>query len=480
MPGSLPQPCWSISSPMTLETLIGGFSDSAAEQLMSSHPELVESGLGDALAPKLERWRKETHAELGRIFPFTEEKRAFENALHDSLSEYVDRDMLAHDISNCGCLERFQQESWSAEIPSADEQGLRGIRSAFLSAWGDSLERRIGEWYVDALEKRRAELIISSEPWLRFIEIAMRIAGKGDGETGLLWDLQENELSITDGQRMLEWEREFRNNPALRRLCVLMGRSLFLSRNETLVQVSSKSSRSTVDRSQREEISGIETGDRIEDLLPSERGLLADPELSVLFDIKYAEKRLMCFEKQSYAEIEVFEENQTVSAANEALGPVIMCIDTSGSMEGTPETIAKAVALYISLTAHRQHRRCYLINFSVGTRSIDISPAGGIRGLMDFLSMSFHGGTDIVPAMREAMDKIGEEEYEKADILAISDFAMPPDAFDPLSSQMQRVRETGCRFYSLTVGNFPYGPRLEDIFDGCWDYDASAGKIGQR
>lgn len=465
---------------MTLDSLIDGFSDSAAEQLMSSHADLLDLGMGEALAPRLERWRKETHAELGRIFPFREEKRAFENAVHDSRSENVDREILAHDISNCGCLERYQSETWLSELPSADPGRLREIRSAFLSAWEGSLERRIGEWYVDALEKRRSELVVSLEMWLRFISAAMKITDSTGGETGLLWDLSENELAMSDGKRLLEWEKEFRNDPALRRLCAMIGRSLFLSRNETQVQVSKRESRRTVDRTQREEISGIETGDRIEDLLPSERSLLADPELGVLFDIRYAEKRLMCFEKQSYAEIEVFEENQTVSAEKEALGPVIICIDTSGSMEGTPETIAKAVALYISLTAHGQHRRCYLINFSVKTKSIDISPAGGIRGLLDFLTASFRGGTDIVPAMREAMEKICEEEYEKADILAISDFAMPPDAFDSLSSQMERVRSTGTRFYSLTVGHFPYGPRTEDIFDGCWNYEAAAGRILSR
>ena len=46
------------------------------------------------------------------------------------------------------------------------------------------------------------------------------------------------------------------------------------------------------------------------------------------------------------------------------LGPIILCLDTSGSMRGAREVVAKALALECLRGAHRQSRPCYLYAFS--------------------------------------------------------------------------------------------------------------------
>jgi uncharacterized protein with von Willebrand factor type A (vWA) domain len=46
------------------------------------------------------------------------------------------------------------------------------------------------------------------------------------------------------------------------------------------------------------------------------------------------------------------------------LGPIILCLDTSGSMRGAREVVAKALALECMRGAHRQQRPCYLYAFS--------------------------------------------------------------------------------------------------------------------
>ena len=46
------------------------------------------------------------------------------------------------------------------------------------------------------------------------------------------------------------------------------------------------------------------------------------------------------------------------------MGPIILCLDTSGSMRGARETVAKALALECLRGAHRQRRQCYLYAFS--------------------------------------------------------------------------------------------------------------------
>lgn len=48
------------------------------------------------------------------------------------------------------------------------------------------------------------------------------------------------------------------------------------------------------------------------------------------------------------------------------LGPIILCLDTSGSMRGARETVAKALALECLRGAHRQERKCFLYAFRCG------------------------------------------------------------------------------------------------------------------
>jgi len=69
--------------------------------------------------------------------------------------------------------------------------------------------------------------------------------------------------------------------------------------------------------------------------------------------------------------------------------------------------------------------------------------------------MSFHGGTDVAPAINHALDVMDKSEYEKADLLVISDFimsSMPSVLLEKI--QAQKVR--GNNFYSLVVGSALY------------------------
>lgn len=45
------------------------------------------------------------------------------------------------------------------------------------------------------------------------------------------------------------------------------------------------------------------------------------------------------------------------------LGPIIVCLDTSGSMYGAREVVAKAVVLECMRGAHRQDRKCFVYAF---------------------------------------------------------------------------------------------------------------------
>jgi len=91
-------------------------------------------------------------------------------------------------------------------------------------------------------------------------------------------------------------------------------------------------------------------------------------------------------------------------------GPIIVCLDTSGSMRGAPETIAKAVALEAVRIASAEKRDCYLYAFS-GTAQVaerDLTTKrDGIQPLLEFLGCSFHGGTDIAAGRSSASSRPG-------------------------------------------------------------------------
>jgi uncharacterized protein with von Willebrand factor type A (vWA) domain len=173
-------------------------------------------------------------------------------------------------------------------------------------------------------------------------------------------------------------------------------------------------------------------------------------------------------------EIEI-EVDQT-QKENEQQGPMILCVDTSGSMQGEPENIAKAMALFLASQARSQARPCYLINFSTGIETFDLTGSEGLSSLISFLSKSFHGGTDVAPALDHALKVIKQELYEKADVLVISDFIMgtlPSSTLEALNIQ----REYGNSFYSLVVGDCFMTERLKTHFDHEWVYNPRSSKI---
>ena len=104
-----------------------------------------------------------------------------------------------------------------------------------------------------------------------------------------------------------------------------------------------------------------------------------------------------------------------------------MCVDTSGSMHGAPERIAKIVTFALSKMAIEEKRACYLVSFSTGIETLDISSfnsSNALSQLVVFLRKSFHGGTDANPALVHAVEMLQENEWKNADILMISDFIM--------------------------------------------------------
>lgn len=231
----------------------------------------------------------------------------------------------------------------------------------------------------------------------------------------------------------------------------------------------------------KEEISGVTLGRDLENVLPQELALLDDKDFSILFDLKFAENRLFCFEKQGYEDISMIEEisQEREKEVEDKKGPIILCVDTSGSMSGMPETIAKAIALFMAQRAMETKRKCYLINFSVGISTLDLTPPNGFFELMSFLEMSFSGGTDAIPALKAGLAKMREESYKKADLLVISDFVFSDYNLAGFKD-LAKTKDKQNKCYALYVGNFSNDKSTKSIlFDKEFYYNGSTHGVDE-
>ena len=173
-------------------------------------------------------------------------------------------------------------------------------------------------------------------------------------------------------------------------------------------------------RAPKSDISGVTVGNDLNALLPSELALLASPCSEKIFLDRYIRKRLQIFSSVSRARIETTKR-----------GPIYICLDTSGSMVGEPEELAKSLALAISITAQKEHRPVCIFNYSDSISFFVLKDLKEQRRkLLKFLSDSYGGGNNenkLFNFLFKRMPKLSSykgfaKELRGADILLVSDF----------------------------------------------------------
>ena len=179
------------------------------------------------------------------------------------------------------------------------------------------------------------------------------------------------------------------------------------------------------------DIQGITVGQSFASLLPFETALFSDSQTEDIFLHKYVDHQLQLFHHKS--------ENGKPSRGlynirAKGRGPMIICMDTSGSMAGPPLDVARVVVSNIFMEAQRQRRACLLILYSEDINVIDLKNAwenykvrwgGGYKDFILQVPIVF-GGTDITEMLLEIF-RLWEssQHYQFADVLVISDFEIP-------------------------------------------------------
>jgi uncharacterized protein with von Willebrand factor type A (vWA) domain len=220
------------------------------------------------------------------------------------------------------------------------------------------------------------------------------------------------------------------------------------------------------------ELRGIRHSGRIERQLGSEALQIRHPILRKLWRARLAESRLLTYESESVLIERVPDPDADARRAAcetpHALerGPMILCLDTSGSMRGAPENIAKAAVLEAVRTAHRERRGCKLIAFGGAGEMLERDLVGGcssqdghaegssasLHALLELMGQGFDGGTDVQTPIERAIELVHERGWSSADLLIVSDgeFGCTGDTLTHLDDARAQF---GLRVQGILVGD---------------------------
>lgn len=223
-----------------------------------------------------------------------------------------------------------------------------------------------------------------------------------------------------------------------------------------------------------ENLLSIRQGRDISKMLFSQLALNKSKMGKLLFKANLFESKLLEYHYQGMSSSKPTKETKNIKVSKE--GPFIICVDTSGSMTGVPEDIAKAFTYLMTNIAVKEKRECIIIDYSSNLYILKISDfKTDSDQLIDFLSRPASGGTDAEKALLESTKYLIKDEFSKADVIVISDSIFTLDNKE-LLGEVIKAKEKGNKFYLLTVGvtrAFYNG----NVFDKTWTFDESKESI---
>lgn len=195
-----------------------------------------------------------------------------------------------------------------------------------------------------------------------------------------------------------------------------------------------------------DEVMGVECGADLSRVIPAEYGRLAHEGLRLDFMRRFAERSL--FQWEMHAEEKI------------GRGPIVICLDESGSMYGENESNAKALSLAMLWIARKQNRDVHCIGFSgPGCIRECAFPKGRASAdtVAEWLEGMIGGGTDFETPLRRATEIITTGGLRKADVIFITDGIAP--VTPRFASEFADLRKRlAVKCIGLVVGSSSTGP----------------------
>jgi uncharacterized protein with von Willebrand factor type A (vWA) domain len=189
--------------------------------------------------------------------------------------------------------------------------------------------------------------------------------------------------------------------------------------------------------------------------------MLHHPVLRKLWRARHAEARLLGWDTEAVL-VDWRPDPLRARVAADAMppeslerGPILLALDTSGSMHGAPENIAKAVIIAALRAAHGAGRACRVIAFGGPGELLERDlgrGAAGLDALLEMMGQSFDGGTDVQTPIERAIASVHDARWASADLLIVSDgeFGCVPQTLRALDEARARF---GLRVQGVLVGD---------------------------
>ena len=351
-----------------------------------------------------------------------------------------------------GFDERYYRDKFGNEGELADEETWKKMIEDWTKAF-DRKQQQLRERDIDETKENNSNILKQN---LNDIPEYLRKKGVEKEQFYQVWGLmggQWNSLLFDQQLGIVKLQKRY---PQLELMANKMGRIADEEAAERMPVAIGGNMK--MEHAAKNDILGVALSKDIRSMLPLEMAQCSDDELYDVFLYKYATRNLQTFHHKS----EMLKPSRQVAPRPARLkGPMIVCVDRSGSMSGLPEQLANSLMMKLLTIAERQKRSLYLISFSVDARPIEVRH--NRTALLDFFRQRSVGDTNATKMLQQVFTLLASGEYASADVLWFSDFRIPLCGVE-LRKQLTLYRRQGTKFYGLKIGH-AFDQGWEEYFD---------------
>lgn len=339
----------------------------------------------------------------------------------------------------------FDRLFYNHEFEQNEGYKNNGLWESMLNDWSDCVDSMLNQRKREFLNGRRKlqdmqlhNNLTSAINYIKQHDVTNERFYQAWALMGGRWNVLEYERL----QNVVDFQRRY---PILTKISNQMGRTATTLGQKNIGYATSGMGK--MEHASQSDITGISMGRNLTALLPMEWAQFTDADMEDVFLQKYVTQRLQTFGYESHS---INAARNLHKKPARPFGPIVVCVDVSGSMMGEPSKIALSLMMQLCEMCERKQRDCFLIAFSVAAQPIEV--LHDRAQLLQFFHRKANGNTDARHMMNVMLHLLKSNvRYAGADVLWITDFRIPipePHYF----TEMEQLRHDGTRFYGLQLG----------------------------